>query len=85
VEVGAGFEHRGDELLSQCATSRKASMPAESLIGLIEEMVDLKIQQYAESTMKPTPEIGRILQEKKQTDYRRLQQIKAELIRSLQC
>jgi hypothetical protein len=35
--------------------------------------------------MKPTPEIGRILQEKKQTDHRRLQQIKAELIRSLQC
>jgi len=59
-------------------------MTAESLIGLIEEMVDLKIQQYAESTMKPTPEIGRILQEKKQTDYRRLQQIKAELIRFLQ-
>jgi hypothetical protein len=84
MELGAGFEHRGDELLSQCATSRKASMTAESLIGLIEEMVDLKIQQYAESTMKPTPEIGRILQEKKQTDQRRLQQIKAELIRSLQ-
>jgi hypothetical protein len=84
VEVGAGFEHRGDELLSQCATSRKASMTAESLIGLIEEMVDLKIQQYAESTMKPIPGIGRILQEKKQTDHRRLQQIKAELIRSLQ-
>ena len=59
-------------------------MTAESLIGLIEELVDLKIQQYAESTMKPTPEIGRILQEKKQTDHRRLQQIKAELIRSLQ-
>jgi hypothetical protein len=59
-------------------------MTAETLIGLIEEMVDLKIQQYAESTMKPTPEISRILQEKRQTDYRRLQQIKAELIRSLQ-
>lgn len=41
-------------------------MTAESLIGLIEEMVDLKIQQYAESTMKPTPEIARILHEKKQ-------------------
>jgi len=59
-------------------------MTAETLIGLIEEMMDLKIQQYAESTMKPTPEISRILQEKRQTDYRRLQQIKAELIRSLQ-
>ena len=59
-------------------------MTAESLIGLIEEMVDLKIQQYAESTMKPTPEIARILHEKKQTDHRRLEQIRAELVRSLQ-
>jgi hypothetical protein len=59
-------------------------MTAECLIGLIEEMVDLKIQQYAESTMKPTPEISRILYEKRQTDQRRLEQIKAELIRSLQ-
>jgi len=84
VEVGAAFEDRGGKLPGNCATSRKASMTAESLIGLIEEMVDLKIQQYAESTMKPSPEISRILQEKKQTDYRRLQQIKAELIRSLQ-
>ncbi len=58
-------------------------MTAESLIGLIEEMMDLKIQQYAESTMKPTPEIARILHEKKETDRRRLEQIRAELIRSL--
>ena len=84
MEAGAGFEDPGGELPNERVTSRKASMTAESLIGLIEEMVDLKIQQYAESTMKPTPEIARILLEKKQTDYRRLQQIKAELIRSLQ-
>ena len=58
-------------------------MTAESLIGLIEEMMDLKIQQFAESTMKPTPEIARILREKKETDHRRLEQIRAELIRSL--
>jgi hypothetical protein len=58
-------------------------MTAETLIGLLEEMVDLKIQQYAESTMKPTPEIARILHEKKETDRRRLEQIRSELIRSL--
>jgi hypothetical protein len=58
-------------------------MTAESLIGLIEEMMDLKIQQFAESTMKPTPEIARILHEKRATDQRRLEQIKAELVRSL--
>ena len=59
-------------------------MTAENLIGLMEEMMDLKIQQYAESTMKPTPEIGRILHQKKQTDHRRLEQIRAELVRFLQ-
>ena len=59
-------------------------MTAESLIGLIEELVDLKIQHYAESTMKPTPEIARILHDKRETDQRRLQQIKAELVRFLQ-
>ena len=59
-------------------------MTAESLIGLIEEMMDLKIQQFAESTMKPTPEIARILHEKRETDQRRLEQIRAELVRSLQ-
>ena len=59
-------------------------MTAESLIGLVEELVDLKIQQYAESSMKPTPEIARILHEKRETDQRRLQQIRAELTRFLQ-
>ena len=58
-------------------------MTAESLIGLIEEMMDLKIQQYAESNMKPTPEIARILSEKKETDHRRLEQIRADLVRFL--
>jgi hypothetical protein len=59
-------------------------MTAESLIGLIEELVDLKIQQYAESTMKPNSEIARILHDKRETDQRRLQQIRAELVRFLQ-
>ena len=59
-------------------------MTAENLIGMIEEMMDLKIQQYAESAMKPTPEIARILREKRETDQRRLEQIRVELVRSLQ-
>jgi hypothetical protein len=59
-------------------------MTAESLIGLIEEMVDLKIQQHAESSMKATPEIARILHDKRETDHRRLEQIRAELVRVLQ-
>jgi hypothetical protein len=58
-------------------------MTAENLIGLFEEMMDLKIQQYAESNLKASPEITRILYEKKETDRRRLQQIRAELVRFL--
>ena len=58
-------------------------MTAESMIGLIEEMMDLKIQQYAESSMNRTPELARILHEKKETDQRRLDQIRAELVRFL--
>jgi hypothetical protein len=59
-------------------------MTAESLIGLIEEMIDLKIQQYSEPNMKRTPEITRMLHEKRETDHRRLDQIRAELVRFLQ-
>ncbi len=59
-------------------------MTAERLIGLIEEMMDLKIQQHAESTMNPTPEIARMLRDKKETDHRRLEQIRAELVMSLE-
>jgi len=59
-------------------------MTAENLIRLIEEMMDLKIQQYAESQMRPTPDIARLLSEKRQTDHRRLEQIRVELVRFLQ-
>ena len=56
-------------------------MNAKMVVQLIEEMVDLKIQQFAETTMKPSPEVAQILQEKRVTDRRRLEQIKAELTR----
>ncbi len=62
----------------------KRDMTAESLIRLIEELVDLKIQQYAELNLKLSPELGRLLVEKRETDRRRLQQIRAELIRFLE-
>ncbi len=58
-------------------------MTPESLIGLLEEMMDLKIQQHAEATLKATPDLTRILYEKKETDRRRLEQIRAELVRFL--
>lgn len=66
-----------------CCLCPKA-MTAQNLVGLFEEMMDLKIQQYAESVMKPSPEVARILQEKRETDRRRLDQLRAELVRFLE-
>lgn len=59
-------------------------MTAKNLVTLFEEMIDLKIQHYAESTMKPNAEIAKILQEKRETDRRRLAQIRDELLRFLE-
>lgn len=53
------------------------------MVQMIEEMVDLKIQQYAESQMKRNPEVARLLAEKRSTDRRRLEQIRTELARRL--
>ena len=58
-------------------------MNAETVVKLMEEMVDLKVQQFAESTLKPSTEVARILHEKRVTDRRRLEQIKIELTRML--
>ena len=59
-------------------------MTAQTLIGLIEEMMDLKVQQFAESQMKLAPEVATLLREKRETDKRRLEQIKTELVRFLE-
>jgi hypothetical protein len=58
-------------------------MNSEIVTRLIEEMVDLKIQNYAETQLRPSPEVARILYEKKETDRRRLEQIRIELARLL--
>lgn len=59
-------------------------MTAQVLIGLLEEMMDLKLQHFAKTQLKLTPEVSRLLQEKRETDRRRLDQIRAELIRILE-
>jgi hypothetical protein len=59
-------------------------MTAEAWVHLLEELIDLKLQQFAETTMKLTPELTRVLQDKRETDRRRLQQIRVELVRTLQ-
>jgi hypothetical protein len=58
-------------------------MNAESFVKLIEEMIDLKLQQQAQLNVKPSPEIARFFEEKRLTDRRRLEQIRAELLRTL--
>ena len=45
--------------------------------------MDLKIKQQAELTMKVPPELSRLLADKRETDKRRLEQIRQELIRGL--
>jgi hypothetical protein len=59
-------------------------MTAQTLVGLIEQMMDLKIQQYAESRMKLTPQVATLLKDKRETDKRRLDQIKSDLERFLE-
>ena len=58
-------------------------MTAETFVKLVEEMIDVKIQQYAESQLKTNPDLARILAEKRETDRRRLEQIRAELVRMI--
>ena len=59
-------------------------MTAETLIELLEEMMDLKLQRHAQVHHKLTPEVAQILHEKKETDRRRLNQIRKDLIRFLE-
>jgi hypothetical protein len=59
-------------------------MTADYLVRLLEEMMDLKVQQYAESQLKVTPEVAALLHEKRETDRRRLDQIRVELVRFLE-
>lgn len=58
-------------------------MTAEYLVRLLEEMMDLKLQQYAQTQLKVTPEVAMLLHDKGETDRRRLEQIRTELVRFL--
>lgn len=54
-------------------------MKGELLTRLIEELVDLKIQQYVSTNLKLSPEVARVLQAKRETDRRRLEQLRLEM------
>ena len=59
-------------------------MTAEYLVQLLEEMMDLKLQHYAQTQLKVTPEMAGFLHDKRETDRRRLDQIRMELVRFLE-
>jgi hypothetical protein len=60
-------------------------MNADTIVKLMEEMMEIKIQQHAEAQLHPKPELARVLAEKKVADRRRLELIRAELTRQLDC
>ena len=46
--------------------------------------MDIKIQQHAQSTVRATSDMVEILREKRESDRRRLDQIRADLIKLLE-
>ena len=58
-------------------------MNGDAVARLIEEMIDLKIQRHAETQLKVSPELTRLLEEKRETDRRRMEQLRTELGRLL--
>ena len=59
-------------------------MTAEAWVQLIEELIDIKLARFTAANMKLSPELTRLLHDKRDTDRQRLQQIRAELARTLQ-
>jgi hypothetical protein len=58
-------------------------MNAESVVKLLEEMIDLKLQKSAEANLKSSAQLAAILEAKRETDRRRLEQIRSEMARAL--
>jgi hypothetical protein len=59
-------------------------MSAQEFVGLLEKLIDLKLQQQAELQMKVPPEMNRMFQEKRESDRQRMAQIKRQLIAALE-
>jgi len=58
-------------------------MSAETFVKLLEEMVDLKVQYHLANQMKTSSELTRVLAVKRESDRKRTEQIRAELINAL--
>ena len=66
-----------------CTARSENSMTAQSLIGLLEEMMEIKIRHYVPFQAKLNPEVAKMLKEKRDEDYERLSAIRTELIQFL--
>lgn len=79
--------HPPGELETMAAASTTFAMlpgmNAEIFVKMIEELIDLKVQQHTDAQIKTSPEVTRILQQKRETDRHRLEQIRTELVRFL--
>jgi len=58
-------------------------MTAENLIGLLEEMMDIKIRHYPPLQAKLNSEVAKLLKEKREDDQIRLKEIRTELVQFL--
>jgi|GEM_PF-2180532 len=56
-------------------------MHPSTFLGLLEELIDIKVQQQTEAHLKTSPEVAAVLHQKRETDKRRIDQIRAELLR----
>ena len=58
-------------------------MKAESIVALIGELVDIKVRQQQDRNIKSNPAVAKLLEQKRSTDRRRIDEINAELTRLL--
>lgn len=58
-------------------------MSPEEFVNLLEEMIELKVQQHTDMRVKTSPELAKVLQQKREEDRQRLDQIKALLVELL--
>jgi hypothetical protein len=59
-------------------------MSAQEFVGLLEKLIDLKLQQQAQLQMKVAPEMNRFLQEKRESDRQKMIEIKRQLVTALE-
>jgi hypothetical protein len=64
--------------------TKSPGMKADTAARLIEEMIDLKLRQQAEVSLATRPELALLLEQKRETDRRRLEHLRIELARSLE-